>query len=110
MKGWMLKEVCRCQYLEICRPSSLMACRRSVLQCSYLVYMQDMDQGVLFCTYSLLIQKSTSGKDVRQAMGRNPEGFGHRNILDIHERTAAQEASKGELEFGGDQHLSVALL
>ena len=72
--------------------------------------MQDMDQGVLFCTYSLLIQKSTSGKEVRQTMGRNPEGFGHRNILDIYERSAAQEASKGELEFGKRQHLSVALL
>ena len=69
-----------------------------------------MDEGVLFCTYSLLIQKSTSGKDIRQAMGRNPEGFGHRNILDIYERSAAQEASKGELEFGEKWHFSVALL
>ena len=66
--------------------------------------------GVLFCTYSLLIQKSTSGKDVRQAMARNPEGYGHRSILDVYERAAAQEASKGELEFGVNRHLPSALL
>ena len=50
--------------------------------------MQDMDMGVLFCTYSLLIQKSTSGKDVRQAMARDPEGYGHRSIGDLYERIA----------------------
>ena len=72
--------------------------------------MQDMDMGVLFCTYSLLIQKSTSGKDVRQAMARDPEGYGHRSIGDLYERIAAQEASKGELEFGVIRHFSTALL
>ena len=61
---------------------------------------QDMEMGVLFCTYSLLIQKSKSGKDVNLAMAKDPEGFGHRDILDQHERIAVQEASKGQLEFG----------
>ena len=64
---------------------------------------QDMDMGVLFCTYSLLNQKSKSTKDIYQTIERNPTSYGHRHILDIHERTAAQEASRGELEFGEAQ-------
>ena len=62
---------------------------------------QDMDMGVLFCTYSLLNQKSLSGKEVTMAVARDPHVHGHMHILDIHERQAAHEASKGELEFGG---------
>ena len=61
---------------------------------------QDMDMGVLFCTYSLLNQKSMSGKQVVQALERDPKANGHMHILDIHERSAASEASRGELEFG----------
>jgi len=62
-----------------------------------------MEMGVLFCTYSLLIQKSKSGKDVNLAIAKDPEGYGHRDVLDQHERSAAQEASKGQLEFGVPQ-------
>jgi hypothetical protein len=65
--------------------------------------MQDMDQGVLFCTYSLLIQKSKSGKEVAQTMAGDPQGYFHVHVIDLHERNAAHEASKGELEFGDHQ-------
>lgn len=63
--------------------------------------------GVLFCTYSLLIQKSKSGKDVNLALAKEPELHYHRHIVDQHERGAAQEASKGQLEFG-DYHALTA--
>ena len=61
---------------------------------------QDMDMGVLFCTYSLLNQKSKSTKEVAREVERNPTAFADVNITDIHERKAAHEASKAELEFG----------
>lgn len=70
---------------------------------SFRLHMQDMDQGVLFCTYSLLIQKSKSGKEVTQTMAGDPHGYFHPHVIDLHERAAAHEASKGELEFGNHQ-------
>ena len=59
--------------------------------------------GVLFCTYSLLNQKSKSTKEVAREVERNPTAFADVNISDIHERKAAHEASKAELEFGEAQ-------
>lgn len=65
---------------------------------------QDMDMGVLFCTYSLLNQKSRSTKEITREMEKHPDIYGHKNILDVHDRMAAHEASRGKLEFGESRH------
>ena len=61
---------------------------------------QGLDKGILFCTYSLLLQKSVSTKEMAKQQKANPHSFHDTGAASIAEGKAFREAAIGTVEFG----------
>lgn len=70
-------------------------------QCSRaLCAAQGLDKGILFCTYSLLLQKSVSTKQMNLQQKANPDAFHNKGAGSLAEGKAFREAAIGTVEFG----------
>ena len=72
---------------------------------------QGLDKGIVFCTYSLLLQKSVSTKEMAKQQKANPTRFHDSGAASLAEGKAFREAALGTVEFGESPlvHISVRM-